>query len=143
MFESVGKGWSKLTVGPANGGQLFSKLISTATEAYRIISTRGRNMSSMITPVTLLGNPSKVNVDLATSLGIKTKESPDGLLLEIEAVVDTGAISCVSEKVVRRILGREELPDAPTGLQGCTGVDPNKDRDKIRVVSSDGQVCVI
>ena len=28
VFENVGKGLSKLTVGPANGGQLFSKLIS-------------------------------------------------------------------------------------------------------------------
>ena len=142
QFVSVGKDWKKLPVGPSNGGQLFGKLISTATEAYRIISSGGRNMSSMITPITILGDPSKVDVDLAKTLGIRTKESSHRLLLEIEAVVDTGADSCVSEKVVRKILGREELPDARTGLQSCTGVDPNKERNKIRIVSSDGQVCV-
>ena len=74
-LTSVGEGWKKLTVGPANGGQLFRKLISTATEAFRIISKEGRNMSSMITPITILGDPTKVNVELAKSLGIKTKES--------------------------------------------------------------------
>ena len=99
-------------------------------------------MSSMITPITLLGDPTKVDVDLAKSLGIKTKESSDGLLLELEAVVDTGADSCVSEKAVRKILGREELPDARTGLLGVGGIDPNRDRDKIRIVSSEGLVCV-
>ena len=141
-LTSVTEGWKKLTVGPANGGELFRKLISTATEAFRIVSKGGRNMSSMITPITLLGDPTKVDVDLAKSLGIKTKESSDGLLLELEAVVDTGADSCVSEKAVRKILGREELPDARTGLLGVGGIDPNRDRDKIRIVSSEGLVCV-
>ena len=141
-FNSVVEGWKKLTVGPVNGGELFRKLISTATEVFSIVSKKGRNMSSMITPITILGDSTKVDVELAKSLDIRTRESPDGLLLELEAVVDTGADSCVSEKVVRKILGREELPDARTGLLGVGGIDPNKDRDKIRIVSSDGLVCV-
>ena len=138
----IGKDLKKLTIGPGSQSPLFNALISYATKAYGMVSRAGRNMSSMVTPITLLGDPGKVDVRLAKSLGIPMKDSPSGLLLEVSAIADTGADICVSEKVIRRVLGREVLPDAHGGLQGATGLETSRDKDKLRIVCADGQVTV-
>ena len=131
-----------MTIGPGSRSPLFNALISFATEAYAIVSKAGRNMSSMVTPITLLGDRGKVNVELAESLGIPMKDSPSGLLLEVSAIADTGADTCVSERIIRRVLGREALPDARGALQGATGLETSRDKDKLRIVCADGQITV-
>ena len=71
-------GLTLATYGPREGGEIFEVLMATAVKAYEMVSAGGRNMSSMLTPITLMGSD-KTNKELATSLGIPFKEI--GLML--------------------------------------------------------------
>ena len=41
------------------------------------------------------------------------------------------------------MLGRDELPDADVGLQGCTGTNDDKLKDKLRLVTKDKEITVM
>ena len=51
------EGYKFKEFGPSNGGAIFSELLFTATTAYKMTASRGKNMSSMMTSLTIVGNP--------------------------------------------------------------------------------------
>jgi hypothetical protein len=108
-----------------------------------MVSAKGKNMSSMVTPVTLMGSKGTVDLKLAERLGIPIKELGSNIIMETDAVADTGADIGVCDKTIRAVLGREPLPDAVTDLQGCTGKDNNRNQDKIRIVTSDKEITLV
>ena len=135
-------GMVRVTYGPKEGGVMFRELINTATRAFQKLESAGRNMSSMITPITVMGSIKSADMDLARSLNLNTKEIGEDFVVETSGVVDTGADVAVGDKTIRKVLGREPLPDAKSGLQGCTGTDENRAQDKIRIVTKDKQVTI-
>ena len=141
--EEVTMGWTKTTLGPLTGGEIYEKLLQVAVEAYNLVSSNGRNMSSMLTPLTLLGDKDLVNLDLASQEEIPFKEVEQGIVLDIIGCADTGADTTVSEKKTRQLLGREVLPDATTLLQGCTGSSNNRLQDKMRFIDEQGNITVV
>ena len=141
--EEVIAGWTKTTLGPLTGGEIYEKLLQVAVEAYNIVSSNGRNMSSMLTPLTLLGDKNLVDLDLARQEGIPFKEVEQGIVLDIAGCADTGADTTVGDKKTRQLLGREKLPDATTSLQGCTGSSNNRLQDKMRFIDEHGNVTVV
>ena len=136
-------GFTKTIYGAKDGGVIFDELLKTAIKAYEIVSAKGRNMSSMVTPVTLMGSKETVNPQLASQLKIPWQEIDTDIILEIEGVCDTGADTGVCDKNIRDILGREPLADAASDLQGCTGKDGNRNQDKIRIVTSNKEVSLV
>ena len=40
-------------------------------------------------------------------------------------------------------MGRDPLPDATVGIQGCTGTAENKEKDKLRLVTRDHEITVM
>ena len=141
--HEVVEGWTKTTLGPVVGGAVYEKMLQTAVEAFNIVSANGRNMSSMLTPLTLLGDKELVNLDLAKREEIPFKEVENGVIFEITGCTDTGADVTVNETETRKLLGREELPDAKSALQGCTGSSNDKLQDKLRFVDEEGEVTVV
>ena len=100
-------------------------------------------MSSMTTPVTLLANKDSVDVGQAARLGMPAKDVDGKVIVESEAIADTGADIAVCDDTIRNILGREPLQDATVNIHGCTGTSDNKNQDKLRIVTSNKQVTVI
>ena len=64
-------------------------------------------------------------------------------LLESVGIADTGADIAACDNMLRNILGREPLQDATVNIHGCTGTSNNKNKDKLRIVTSDKEVTVI
>ena len=72
----------KTIYGPKEGGKIFEALLETAVKAYEMVSARGKNMSSMLTPMTLMGSKETVDLKLAANLGICTKEIGSDIIME-------------------------------------------------------------
>ena len=53
-----------------NEGQVFEALLNTAIMAYRIMARNGRNMSSMMTPITLVGEKKDANIKMTEQLNL-------------------------------------------------------------------------
>ena len=96
----------------------------------------------MISAVTILGDSDKVDKRLAKKLNIPTKQSKQGVLLEVNAIIDCGADTCVTDAQLRKVLGRDGLPPARGLLQGVGGFDANRNRDILRIVDGGGKVSV-
>ena len=105
-------------IGPNNSSLLFNLVLNYATKAHKLISTNERNMSSMVSPITILGDSDKVDIKLAKKLGIPAEQSKHGVLLEVNAIIDCGADTCVTDAQLRKVLGRDGLPPARGLLQG-------------------------
>ena len=99
-------------------------------------------MSSMISLVTILGDSDKVDKRMAKEFDIPAKQSEQGILLEVSAVIDSGADTCVTDVQLRKVLGRDGLPPAKGLLQGVGGFAANRNRDILRIVDSGGKVSV-
>ena len=55
-------------VGPMDKKDIFESLLSTAIKAYKMTAAKGRNMSSMMTPITLVGERKDSNIQLVKKL---------------------------------------------------------------------------
>ena len=55
-------------VGPMDKKDIFESLLSTAIKAYKMTAAKGRNMSSMMMPITLVGERKESNIQLAEEL---------------------------------------------------------------------------
>ena len=75
----------------------------------------------MVTPISLMGSLKTADLSLAKSLNLNIKELGDDFVVETLVVVDTGADVGVGDRVIRRVLGREPLPDVKNSLQMKTG----------------------
>ena len=58
-------------------------------------------------------------------------------------VIDSGADTNCADKTLRKCLGVDKLPDAPTGLQGATGKGDDRSINKLRVVTMDNEITVL
>ena len=47
-------GFIKKSYGPREGGEIFAVLLETATKIFNLVSKAGRNIASMVTPITVL-----------------------------------------------------------------------------------------
>ena len=74
---------------------------------------------------------------------ISTKTIKGKVILESVGIADTGADIAVCDNDLRNILGREPLQDATVNIHGCTGTSNNKNKNKLRIVTSDKEVTVI
>ena len=83
----------------------------------------------MTTPITLLANENRVDVERAAKIGISTKTIEGKVILESVGIADTGADNAVCDNVLRNILGREPLQDATVNTHGCTGTYNNRVRN--------------
>ena len=133
----------KTTYSPKKGGMIFETLLETDVKAYEMVSARRKNMSSMLTPMTLMGSKATVDLELASKLRIPTKEIGSDIIMETCGVADTGADIGVCDSRIRAVLGIEPLQDAESDLQGCTGKDSNRNQDKIRIVTSSKEVTLV
>ena len=124
------EGYKFKEFGPSKGGAIFDELLSTATTAYKMTASRGKNMSSMMTNLTIVGNPSNTNIKLAEELRLPMTFVNNQILIETIACCDTGADVSVTDKNIRKILGEDKLPDAEGVLQGCTGTTDDRRKDK-------------
>ena len=106
-------------------GQIFDKLLEVSTRLFNAVSDAGRNLSSMTTPVTIVGEENEIDVKKAAIDGFKIKKINGQILCESLGIVDTN----VTDSELRAVLGCDALEDANVDLQGCTG-------------SSDRRVCL-
>ena len=128
---------------PKEGGPIFSKLLEILTKLFEKVSKAGRNLSSMTTKVTIVGDEKEVNPRKAALNGIKMKEVNGKVLCETTGVVDKGADTNCKDKKLREILGRDALDDAGQALQGCTGSSDDMKKDKLRIVCVDKQMMLL
>ena len=49
-------------------------MLEVSTKVFKAVSDAGRNLSSMTTPVTIVGEESKIDVEKATIDGFKIKK---------------------------------------------------------------------
>ena len=70
---------------------------------------------------------------------IKAKEKN---LASMSTEITILANNC-ADKTLRRCLGMDKLPDAPTGLQGATGIGDDRSINNLRVVTMDNEVTVL
>merc|ERR1712208_111573 len=75
--------------------------------------------------------------------GVKIKEVNSKILLQTHAIADTGADTNCTDQTLRKVLGRDKLPDASLGLKGSTGTNENKHKDKLQVITKDKEINVL
>ena len=97
----------------------------------------------MTTEITILGEREEVNVKKAAINGIKVTDAGNKTLIQTHGIADTGADTNCTDKKLRGVIGRDELPDADVGLQGCTGTNDDKMKDKLRLVTKDKEITVM
>ena len=129
--------------GPISHGKIVEELLTTAIRAYKMTATRGRNMSSMMTPITLVGVKKVTNVKLAEQFNMPISTENGKVFIECTAVCDTGADITVSDKVIRDVRGKDKLPNAEGSLQACTGKTENRRKDKLCVVTAEKKVVTL
>ena len=130
----------RIIFGPQKGGAIFEELINISTKAFQRLEHTCRNISSMVTPISLMGSLKTADLSLANSLNLNIKTLGEDFVVETLGVVDTGADVGVGDKVIRQVLGREPLPDAKNNLQGCTGTAESRTQDKICIITKDKQI---
>ena len=128
---------------PIKGGQIFSKLVEISIKLFDKVSKAGRNLSSMTTKVTIMGDEYVVNSRKAELNGIKIKEVNGKILCETTGIVDTGTDTNCIDRKLREVLGRDALRDAGQVLQGCTGSSDNMKKYNLRLVCMDKQITVV
>merc|ERR1711888_89842 len=74
---------------------------------------------------------------------MKIKEINDQLLIQTHAIADTGAETNCTDKILRKVLGRDVLPNATLSLKGATESSENKLKDKLRIITKDKEINVI
>ena len=130
-------------VGPMDKKDIFESLLSTAIKAYKMTAAKGRNMSSMMTPITLVGERKESNIQLAEELNLPMSVRNEKVYIECTGACDTGADITVSDQAIRDILGRDKLPNAEGSLQGCTASTDYRRKDKLRVVTAEKKVVIL
>ena len=80
---------------------------------------------------------------MAAINGIKVTNANNKTLIQTHGIADTGADTNCTDKTLRGVIGRDVLPDAPVGLQGCTGTNNDKMKDKLRLVTKDKEIKVM
>merc|ERR1711888_1617 len=97
----------------------------------------------MINEVTIIAKDTEVDMKKAGIHNMKVRNVNDQLLIQTHAIVDTGADTNCTDKTLRKVLGRDKLPDAPLGLNGATGTNENKHKDKLLVITKDKEINVL
>ena len=83
-------------------------------------------MSSMMTPITLVGVKKVTIVKLAEQFNMPISTENGKVFIECTAVCATGAYITVSDKGNRDVIGKDKLPNAEGSLQACTGKTENR-----------------
>ena len=83
-------------------------------------------MSSKITSLPIVRNPSATNIKLAEELKLPMTFVDDKILIVTTASCDTGADVSVTDKNIRKILEEDKLLNAEGVLQGCTGTTDDR-----------------
>merc|ERR1712030_249498 len=125
------------------GGKIFNLLLNFSTQLFKQVTKFGKNLSSMTSEVTILAKDDEVDIRRAALHGVKIKEANSKILLQTHAIADTGADTNCTDQTLRKILGRDKLPDAHLGLKGVTGKNENKSKDKLRIITKDKEINVI
>ena len=97
----------------------------------------------MTSEVTILAKDDEVDMRRAAIHGMKVREVNSKILLQTHAIADTGADTNCTDQTLKKVLGRDKLPDAHLGLKGATGINENKCKDKLRIITKDKEINVI
>ena len=114
-----------------------------STQLFQEVSKHGKNLSSLTSEVTLLADEFEVDFKKAALHNIKIKNVAGQTLVQTHAIADTGAEPNCTDKTLRKVLGRDKMPNAPVGLQGATGTNDDKSKDKLRIVTKDKEINVM
>ena len=136
-------GFKRVKFEPKTGGSIFQKLLDFSTQLFKKIQARGKNLSSMTTEITILGEAEEVDIRKAAINGIKVASTNNKMLIQTHGIADTGADTNCTDKKLREVLGRDKLPDADVDLQGCTGTNGDKMKEKLRLVTRDKEITVM
>ena len=94
-------GFKRLKYEAKTGGKMFRKLLNISTQLFQKIERNGKNLSSMTTEVTILGDASEVDVKKAAINGLQVKAVKDRMLVQTHGIVDTGADTNCTDKKLR------------------------------------------
>ena len=136
-------GYKRMKFEAKTGGRIFNLLLNLSTQLFKQVSKFGKNLSSMTSEVTILAKDAEVDMEKAAIHNMKVREVNDKILIQTHAIADTGADTNCTDQILRQVLGRDKLPDAPLGLKGATGTNENKCKDKLRIISKDKEIHVI
>jgi hypothetical protein len=75
-------GFRRVKFEPKTGGSIFHKLLSISTQLFEKIQDKGKNLSSMTTEITILGEADEVNVRKAAINGIKVRSVNNRMLIQ-------------------------------------------------------------
>ena len=124
--------------------EIYNSLLSLSTDLFEKVVKRGKNIASMTTPMTVcVEGRGNVDIQAARKSSITVHETEDRVLLEVSGITDTGADTNCTDVSLRKIMGRDPLPDAKVGIQGCTGINNDRKKDKLRLVTKDKEISVM
>ena len=132
-------GYVRKTFDGRGGTKLFRMLLACSTQLHGMGKEEGKNLASMSTEITLLDDE-KLNKRLAKKNNILVTTVGHKSLLQTYAIIDSGADTNCSNKTLRKCLGMDRLPDAPTGLQGATGKGEDILKNRMRLVTMDNEI---
>ena len=133
-------GMIHLKINANSDWELHQLILSYATRLFDNITKKGKNGSSMITPITLMSGTDNFDKELANRENIQYINNNNCVLLETFAISDTGAEVSVCDNEIRKVVGEERLSDAKSDLMGATGASENRKRNKLKLVKKDGEV---
>ena len=110
-------GYKRVKFEAKTGGRIFKLLLNLSTQLFEQVSKFGKNLSSMTSEVTILAKKEEVNTRKAAIHNMKVREVNNQLLIQTHAIADTGAETNCTDRTLRKVLGRDVLPDATLALK--------------------------
>ena len=131
-------GMRHLKINAQNDSELHQLILNYSTKLFDNITKKGKNGSSMITPITLMTNTNNFDANQADKESIQYIKKNNCILLETYAISDTGAEVSVCDNEIRKVVGEERLTDATSNLMRATGTSENRKRNKLKLVKENG-----
>ena len=108
-----------------------------AVELSENVREAGKNMSSSIVPIRVVGEKQKVDMEMIRKMKIPYSIKDNQVILTVLGVTDNGADTGVEIDRLRKILGKDRLADAASGLQGVNSTSSDKERNIITILTVD------
>ena len=115
----------------------YKKLLKKAVELSENVREAGKNMSSSIVPIRVVGEKQKVDMEMIRKMKIPYSIKDNQVILTVLGVTDNGADTGVEIDRLRKILGKDRLADAASGLQGVNSTSSDKERNIITILTVD------
>ena len=126
-----------IKIGPKSDMKLlYQGLLHSSVELFKSVEQEGKNMTSCVLPITVIGDKSKVDMNKLKDLELSYEFQDDEVFIETPGCLDSGADPTIQTAEISDVLNSERLEDDGTTIRGATGVTEANVRHKVSFMTT-------